>query len=216
MRVVILLLLVSFCQFATAQDKKYTFVFLNKNPDTDVITKEESAKIMEGHMANINKLASEGKLLAAGPFEGGGGIFIFGTTSQTDVESWLADDPGVKAKRWNIEMFLFQPRIGSVCPVKDPYEMVMYNFVRYDAVVTKQNATNYPQLMREHEVYLTKLPVQDTIISEGVLGQGETGMLVLKNEIALQTLENDPAVKDGLLSIVMKKLYIAKGSFCEN
>ena len=37
----------------------------------------EVKKIMEGHLANINRLAKEGKLTAAGPLDEGGGIFIF-------------------------------------------------------------------------------------------------------------------------------------------
>ncbi len=52
---------------ANAQDK-YIFVFLNKRTDLPALPKEESDKLMEGHMANINKMAKEGKLVAAGPF----------------------------------------------------------------------------------------------------------------------------------------------------
>src|SRR4051812_9113597 len=82
-----------------AQDKKYTLVFLNINPSAEKLSKEASDKVMEGHMANINRLASEGKLLAAGPFEGGGGIFVLNTNSAEDVKNWLSTDPGIQAQR---------------------------------------------------------------------------------------------------------------------
>ena len=85
--------------------QQYTFVFLNKKPDAAQITKEESTKIMEGHMANINRLAKEGKLLAAGPFEGGGGLFVLNTQNVNEASDWLSTDPGVQAKRWNINYF---------------------------------------------------------------------------------------------------------------
>jgi hypothetical protein len=47
----IFLLLLAF--EANAQDK-YIFVFLNKRTDLPALPKEESDKLMEGHMANIN------------------------------------------------------------------------------------------------------------------------------------------------------------------
>jgi uncharacterized protein YciI len=81
------------------QDKSYTFVFLNKKADAEPLPKEQVDKIMEGHMANINRLAKEGKLVAAGPFDGGGGIFILNTTSINEANEWLSTDPGIQAKR---------------------------------------------------------------------------------------------------------------------
>lgn len=51
---------------------------------------------MKGHMANINRLAKEGKLIVAGPFDGGG-VFILNTTSTDEARLWLNTDPGVQA-----------------------------------------------------------------------------------------------------------------------
>lgn len=70
---VITLLLLS-SAFAEAQ--KFTFVFLNKKPDAEKPSEGASKQIMEGHMANINRLASEGKLIAARPLKGAVG-FLF-------------------------------------------------------------------------------------------------------------------------------------------
>src|SRR5262245_27577717 len=113
-----------------AQDK-YIFVFLHKRTDRTPLPKQESDKLMEGHMANINKMAKEGKLLAAGPFDGGGGLFIFKSSSAKEVAEWMSPDPGVQAKRWNIEMLPYEPKIGGVCPVSEPYEMTSYTFVHF-------------------------------------------------------------------------------------
>src|SRR6478735_2054305 len=57
------------CVFA----QSLVFVFLHHKTDKAELPKEQVDKIMEGHMANIQKMAKEGKLLVAGPFEGGGG-----------------------------------------------------------------------------------------------------------------------------------------------
>ena len=47
--------------------KKYVFCLLKSGTNTTA-SKEETSKLFEGHMANINKLAKEGKLVVAGPF----------------------------------------------------------------------------------------------------------------------------------------------------
>src|SRR6185369_78385 len=44
------------------------FVFLNRAPNAPTYSKEKSEEIQNGHMANIRRLHSEGKLLMAGPF----------------------------------------------------------------------------------------------------------------------------------------------------
>ena len=197
------------------QSKNYTIVFLNKKEDADVIDKETSAKLMEGHMANINRLAKEGKLLAAGPFDGGGGLFILNTTSLEEAESWVNTDPAVQAKRWNLEFLPYTPRIGSVCPVSEPYEMVSYTFVRFNAIVDKLTASSYPVLIKKHDAYVKEHTNRSEIVTEAIFGENEGGILILKGEISPDAFTNDPGVQQGLLDVQMKKLYIAKTSFCE-
>lgn len=197
-----------------AQDKSFVIVFLNKKPDAEKIDKETQTKLFDAHMANINRLASEGKLLAAGPFEGGGGIFVFNTTSVEEAESWVSTDPAVQAKRWNIEIIPFTPRIGSVCPVTD-IKMVNYTFVRFNAIVEKYTAGNYPTIIRQHEAYLQKASSNLDVISEGIFGPNEGGILIVRDSVGSDIFADDPGVQQGLLNVDVKRLYIAKGSFCE-
>ena len=125
---------------ASAQNKSYTFVFLNNKPDKEVLSKEKSDSIMTGHMTNIGRLAKEGKLLAAGPFEGGGGIFILNTKSVEEANQWLSTDPGVKAKRWNLEVLPYTVNTGGICPVSEKYEMVFYQlFALLRSLMLHQN-----------------------------------------------------------------------------
>jgi len=211
-KITFLLLFVSF--FGYSQEKKFAFVFLNKKFDKVDLPKEEEDKVMEGHMVNIKRMAKEGKLLAAGPFDGGGGIFVFNSTDQDQVKDWLATDPGVKANRWNLETLLYTPRFGSVCLANEPYEMVGYEFIRYTANITKYNVQRAPEIAKEHDDYLRKLIQTGNVIAEGLFGD-DGGILIIKGELDKKVIEADPSLNEGLYQLGYKKLYIAKGAFCE-
>jgi uncharacterized protein YciI len=190
---------------AFTQNKSYTFVFLNNKPDKEVLSKEKADSIMQGHMNNIGRLAKEGKLLAAGPFEGGGGIFILNTTSVDEANQWLATDPGVKAKRWNLEVLPYTVNAGGVCAVGEKYEMVFYQFLRLPPKAA--GLTLETQKMLDDS--LQTLNGQNSVIHSGAFGDNLGGIIVLKPEVILV----GPAF--GQSKIEIKKLYIAKGSFCE-
>lgn len=201
---------------ACAQPKSYTIVFLNSKPDAERIDKETEKKLFEGHMANINRLSKEGKLLAAGPFEGGGGIFILDTTSPEEAQSWVATDPAVRANRWNLEFLPYTPRTGSICPASEPYEMVLYTFVRFNAIVEKFTASTYPALIRQHDEFVKDAVADVDVVTEAVFGPNEGGILVVKGDLPPETFSADPGVQQGLLDVQFKKLYIARKSFCED
>jgi uncharacterized protein YciI len=208
-----------FCFITTvsglAQEKSYTIVFLNKKVSVEQLKEDTAQKLMDGHMANIRRLAKEGKLLAAGPFEGGGGMFIFNTTSEEEAQGWLITDPAVRAGRWTIEILPYTPRTGSVCPAAEPVEMVLYTFVRFTAVVQKYNASNYPILIRQHEAYMKHVVDPSEVVTEAIFGPNEGGILILRSELPADAFLNDPGVQQGLLDVQIKKLYVAKTSFCE-
>jgi uncharacterized protein YciI len=201
--------------FAVGQSSDYVFVFLNSKADAEKLPKEEIDKIMAGHMANIERLANEGKLIAAGPFEGGGGIFIFNSKSLDEAKSWLETDPGVKANRWDIEMFPYRPRVNSVCSAKAPYEMVTYQFIRFTANKSKSTARDYPQIFYKHDDFLKEVGKNAVVVTEGIFGEYDGGILIINGNITKESIESDPAIQQGLLTLDMKKLWIAKGSFCE-
>jgi uncharacterized protein YciI len=86
--------------------KQYWMVFLKKGSqrDQDSVT---AARIQEGHMANISRLANEGKILVAGPFGDDGdlrGIFIMDCKDEAEVRMLCASDPAVKAGRLALEI----------------------------------------------------------------------------------------------------------------
>lgn len=209
MRVLWLLLFLAFATEVPGQD--FHIVFLNKKEDKKQLPEEEVKRLMDGHMANINRLAKEGKLWAAGPFEGGGGIFIFKTSSLEDVKSWILTDPAVAAERWNVEMFPYTPRIGSVCTVGEKFEMTNYYFVRYHVDAPKANEKEWKQ----HQKFLEPWVASGKVVTEASLGANEGAILVLREEPQSEKLAEDPAVKKGALKPMILKIFIAKGSFCE-
>jgi uncharacterized protein YciI len=87
--------------------KQYVFCILKKGNNTTA-SAEERAKLFEGHMANINKLAKEGKLVVAGPFmeneRNYSGIFIFNVTTVEEAQKLVESDPAVKAKIFEAEL----------------------------------------------------------------------------------------------------------------
>jgi len=198
-----------------AQTYPYTFVFLTLHKDKPELPKEELDKIMEGHMGNIQHLAKEGKLLVAGPFDGGGGIYIFDTPSSDSVKDWISNDPGVMADRWKIEMFNYQPRVGSICAVDPGVEMVTYTFIRYITTITKFNVHTAGVTFNTHDEYLKRIARTGNVITEGIFANRDGGILIMKGDVDEALIESDPAMKDTVFRVEYKKLWIGKGSFCE-
>ena len=77
--------------------KRYWLVLLQKGPNRnqDSISAE---KIQAAHMANINRLAKEGKLIMAGPIgveDDLRGIFLMNCADSTEVENFVKTDSAV-------------------------------------------------------------------------------------------------------------------------
>ena len=66
----------SFSQIQAQTNDNLFFVFLNTNPNKAKLSTEQVESLQAAHLKNIEKLADEGKLFAAGPFDTGGGFFV--------------------------------------------------------------------------------------------------------------------------------------------
>lgn len=84
-----------------SQLKEYFFVMLKRGPNRSQDS-VSTAKLQEGHMANIQKMADDGHLAIAGPFGDDGdwrGIFIFKTKTIEEAKKLVEQDPMIKAGR---------------------------------------------------------------------------------------------------------------------
>jgi len=75
--------------------KKYVLVILKTGPNKMPAGPERDT-MFKGHFANIQRLAAEGKLALAGPFDGTEnwrGLFIFATPDIEEAKQFVATDP---------------------------------------------------------------------------------------------------------------------------
>jgi uncharacterized protein YciI len=79
--------------------RKYVLVVLKTGP-TPMPTGKERDEMFKGHFANINRLAAEGKLALAGPFDGVDGwrgLFILAVSDIEEAKQLTATDPVVSS-----------------------------------------------------------------------------------------------------------------------
>ncbi|MFM9905328.1 MAG: YciI family protein [Pyrinomonadaceae bacterium] len=81
--------------------KMYVLCILKTGPKDAEIKGKERDDIFAGHFANIGRLADEGKLAVAGPFEKNDkayrGLYIFNVATIAEAEKLVQLDPAVKA-----------------------------------------------------------------------------------------------------------------------
>lgn len=87
--------------------RSYVYVLLKTGP-AKIEDKEARGKIFAGHFENMGRLADEGKLLMAGPFEDPNGVmrgmFIYDVSTLEDAKALVETDPAVKAGIFDYEM----------------------------------------------------------------------------------------------------------------
>lgn len=86
--------------------RMYVLVVLKTGPNTTA-TDEEKKKLFQGHFANIQRLADEGKLAVAGPFGPNDrlwrGLYIFNVATVAEALELTRTDPAVAAGIFTVE-----------------------------------------------------------------------------------------------------------------
>lgn len=82
--------------------KSFVFCILKTGPkDAEIKDKKQRDEIFAGHMANMGRLAKEGKLALAGPFGKNDrayrGIFIFNVATVEEAQKLVDTDPVIKS-----------------------------------------------------------------------------------------------------------------------
>jgi uncharacterized protein YciI len=88
--------------------KMYVLVMLKTGSNTSE-TKAKTDSLFAGHMANMEKLVKEDKLIVAGPLgkndKNYRGIFILNVKTLDEAKAILTTDPAVKAKLLDADLF---------------------------------------------------------------------------------------------------------------
>lgn len=96
--------------------KRYVFMLLESG-ETRSKDSTEAAYYQQMHMAHLNMLAESGKLIVAGPFEGGGnnrGLLIFDVETVDEALKLEGEDPSVKTNRLKMNAFYWWGAKGTV------------------------------------------------------------------------------------------------------
>ena len=86
--------------------RRYVLAFLKAGPNRSQ-SEAEANELQRAHMANIKRMADEGKLAVAGPFLDGGelrGLYLFAVESIEEARKLTETDPAVKAGRLILEL----------------------------------------------------------------------------------------------------------------
>ena len=178
---------------------QYFFVFLNGKPDKAVLADSVVNELMKSHFANINRLAKAGKLVAAGPFGGVGGMFILKVGSFGEADSLLKADDAIKANRWNIEVYPLTISHGTLCKVPEKYEMIQYGFIRYKTnSLAAKKLFDRPEL-KNNFFFSCDFPEKGESVAISYLKKEDLNY----NELSAESI------------LYFNNLYIAKGTFCE-
>lgn len=215
--IIILFFTVTTDKLTAQTNENLFFVFLNSNPDKAEMSELEVEKLHNGHLENIGRLQDEGKLFAAGPFEGGGGMFVLHADNIEEAKSFLKTDPAIVANRFIIEVFPFNIWNGDMCGAREPYTMVTYQFVRL--ITNSENSEDIAKTIYDNRFFMSNLANNtDQLVVHGQFSNDNDGVLILDvpdTESADKIISKHPSVISGNLNYEIVPLWIAKGTFCE-
>ena len=94
--------------------RRYVIAFLKTGPNDSKVTGDARKAVFQGHFDNMGRLAKEGKLAVAGPFNDPGkiyrGLFILAVDTVEEAKALAETDPTVKA---GVLMVEYVPWYGS-------------------------------------------------------------------------------------------------------
>lgn len=97
--------------------EKIWFGILQRPINAPKYSADKLAEMQKGHLANIQKMADDGLLAAAGPFltdEKRRGIFVFFTKDRKQIESATSIDPLIRAKRLEMKLIPWWTSKGTI------------------------------------------------------------------------------------------------------
>ena len=217
---------------APAATVRYQLGLLSRGPAWTPERTPRTDSIQAGHMANIGRMASQGALVAAGPFLNGGdlrGLFVFAPDADS-LAGMLAGDPAIASGRLECRLSTWVAPSGLGDEYRQrraahgregegmPDSMVSFGWVmlhrgpKYDSRPTPA----VEKLVRQHFEYTEKLRASGQLVYAGAIeGTGELrGVLVMQGDSAAvaHVVKADPAVKAGRFTPSILRWWTAWGT----
>ena len=202
---------------------QYFFVLLKRPSSSPSMSKEISEKVQEQHMANIRKLASEHKLVMAGPFVDSTvlrGIFVLRAKSIVEAQQLANGDPAVKAGRLSAE--IHGPWFIDSSAIHEP-NASQQGMQQYTLVLLKRGekwdpgAPEFMDLVNQYPVFLKKMTSQGKVAVAGPFPFAVPGELRgvaifrVPAEQATMLMQDDAAVKARVLQLETHPWITATG-----
>jgi uncharacterized protein YciI len=196
---------------------RYYVVFLRPDPARTPLSKADGERIMTAHMANIRKMADDGIMVSAGPFDDTPttieGVFVFKTDSLSSAQAVAAQDPTVLEHRNTVDVHAWEgpPGIGAEYfwlhqrDPKTPDNMQMHPFcMLYRGDEWEAQSHNREVLLAAHERYIEQLREQGKLSAAGKVAPPDALLdLVVFRPIPLEDaqrlLGDDPAIRAGVI-----------------
>jgi uncharacterized protein YciI len=202
---------------------QYFFVLLKRPTRSPRMSKEASEKLQEEHMANIRKLAAQHKLAIAGPFMDDTvlrGIFVVRAKSIVEAQQLANTDPAVKADHLSAEVH--GPWFIDPSTIHEP-NTGEQGMQQYTLVLMKRGekwdpgAPGFRELVDQYPALLKKMTSQGKVAVAGPFPFAVPGELRavaifrVSAEQSAKLLQDDPAVKAGVLKLEIHPWITAKG-----
>ena len=197
---------------------RYFLVFLRPDPARKTLTTEETERIQTAHMANIHKMADNGVLRSAGPFDDTqrtiSGIFIFKVESVERAKAIAANDPTVVEHRNTVDVHAWEGpsgigeeyfRLHRLDPTT-PENMQAHPFCMLLRGEQWDSKRDREELLVAHEKYIGELRAAGKLGAGGRIEAPDelVGLVIFRPvqlEEAQQLMGEDPAVKAGILRV---------------
>jgi uncharacterized protein YciI len=201
----------------------YLFGLLVRGPGWTPGVTDETRRIQDGHMANIQRMADLGALVAAGPVEGGDqlrGIFIFRGKTADEARALAAQDPAIQARRLALDLHPWWGPAGIGAQLAAELKanptakvaMRTYQLGLLKAVDGAPDAT--PEQQRAHLQHIADMQAAGKLAAVGPVVEGGAlrGVFVFKTDAAeAKALASaDPHVKAGRLRLEIVTWWCAE------
>jgi len=206
---------------APAPPDLYQVVFIRPDPARKTLSKEDGNRLQAAHMANIHKMADNGILMAAGPFDDEpitiSGIFVMKAASLEQAQKVAEQDPTVLAHRNTVDVHAWHGPAGigaEYFRLAKEHPETPDHMQIHPLCLIYLNARWNEKSKAAHLAFLDHLRAEGKLGAAGGIEEQDAlaGMVifqVIPVKEAEKLLQEDPAVKSGALRVEFHQWWSA-------